>query len=197
MKLTPFFEIDGQRYEIRKTRYLLAEYNKLANESELSNADKANAIKSQALIGDVQKYGEKTLELEQKYFETFDDEDERKYLKAKALYDKALAELTVFETETQSTALLEKAGFDLLEKIAIKGLAEQYFDGNEVKGTELWEKFANTLKNQNQIKEWLSYMSDCLFNEESNEVDENSFLSQMRQRAEEKAKNRNKIKMRR
>ena len=193
MKLTPFFELDGQRYEIIKTRYLLAEYNKLANESELSNLDKANAIKSQTLINDVQKYAKKTLELEEKYFETFDDEDERKYLKAKALYDKALAELTVFETETQSTALLEKAGFDLLEKIAIKGLGEQYFNGNEVKGKELWEKFANTLESHSQIKEWLAYMSDCLFNEESNEVEENSFLSQMRQKAEEKAKNRNKL----
>lgn len=197
MKLTPFFELDGQRYEIIKTRYLLAEYNKLANESELSNLDKANAIKSQTLINDVQKYAQKTLELEEKYFETFDDEDERKYLKAKALYDKALAELTVFETETQSTALLEKAGFDLLEKIAIKGLAEQHFNGNEIKGKELWEKFANTLENHNQIKEWLAYMSDCLFNEENNEVEENSFLSQMRQKAEEKAKNRNKLRAKR
>lgn len=190
MKLTPYFEIDGQRYEIIKTRYLLAEYDKLAKESDLTNVDKTNAIKAQSLIGDVQKYAEKTLELETKYFETFDDEDERKYLKAKALYDKALAELALFETETQSTSLLEKAGYDLLEKIAIKGIAEQHFDGNEVKGKELWEKFANSLGNHNQIKEWLSYMSDCLFNDDNDGVDENSFLSQMRKKAEEKANSR-------
>lgn len=191
--ITPFFELNGQRYEIKKTRYLIAEYDKLSKENELSNEDKANAIKAQSLIEDVKKYANKTLELEEKYFETFDDEDERKYLKVKALYDKALATLAEFESETNSTSKLQKAGIDLLEKIAIKGLAEQYFELNEAKGTEVWEAFANTLESHEQIQEWLTYMADCLFNEEDEKEETNSFLSQMRQRDREKSENRKKL----
>ena len=190
-KLIPFFEIDGRNYEIRATRYLLAEYDKLSQESDLANEDKSNAIKSQALIGDVQKYAEKTKELEEIYFETFDDEDERKYLKVKALYENALNKLTELEVETGSTTRLQKAAIDLLEKVAIKGLAEQYFNFDESKAKELWERHVTKIGN-NATVEWLTGMSECLFGNEENEIEENSFLSQMRKRAEEKAINRRK-----
>lgn len=188
-KLVPFFELNEQRYEIKTTRYLLAEYDKLGEESDLSNEDKANAIKAQSLIGDIQKYAEKVKELEEKYFETFDDEDERKYLKVKALYEKTLKELTTFEIETGSTTKLQKAGIDLLEKIAIKGLSEQYFNFDEAKAKEVWEQYATKIGN-NATVEWLSAMSDCLFKNEDEVVEENSFLSQMRKKAEQQAINR-------
>ena len=107
-KIIPFFELNGQTYEIKRTRYLLAEYDKLGEQSQLSNEDKANAIKAQSLLGDIQRYAEKTKELEEKFFETFDNEDERKYLKAKELYTKALEELTALEVESGSTTKLQK-----------------------------------------------------------------------------------------
>lgn len=188
-KIIPFFELNGQRYEIKRTRYLLAEYDKLGEESQLSNEDKANAIKAQSLIGDIQRYAEKVKELEEKYFETFDNEDERKYLKIKALYESKLDELTKLEVESGSTTKLQKAGIDLLEKIAIKGLAEQYFNFNEVKAQKVWESYVDTMPNHEVVIEWLSYMSECLFREDE-EVEENSFLSQMRKKAEQQAINR-------
>ena len=191
-KIIPFFELNGQRYEIKRTRYLLAEYDKLGEESQLSNEDKANAIKAQSLIGDIQKYAEKTKELEEKFFETFDSEDERKYLKAKEFYTKALDELTALEVESGSTAKLQKAGIDLLEKIAIKGLAEQYFNFDENKAEKIWGDYVDTIGNNATI-EWLTGMSECLFREDE-EVEENSFLSQMRAKAEQRAINRKNIK---
>ncbi len=191
-KIIPFFELNGQRYEIKRTRYLLAEYDKLGDESQLSNEDKANAIKAQSLIGDIQKYAEKTKELEEKFFETFDSEDERKYLKAKELYTKALDELTALEVESGSTSKLQKAGIDLLEKIAIKGLAQQYFNFDENKALAIWEQYADKIGN-NATVEWLTGMSECLFRDDE-EVEENSFLSQMRKKAEQKAINRKNMK---
>lgn len=187
-KIIPFFELNGQRYEIKRTRYLLAEYDKLGDESQLSNEDKANAIKAQSLIGDIQRYAEKVKELEEKYFETFDDEDERKYLKIKALYESKLDELTKLEVESGSTTKLQKAGIDLLEKIAIKGLAEQYFNFDESKAEKIWGDYVDTIGNNATI-EWLTGMSECLFREDE-EVEENSFLSQMRKKAEQQAINR-------
>ena len=187
-KIIPFFELNGQRYEIKRTRYLLAEYDKLGDESQLSNEDKANAIKAQSLIGDIQRYAEKVKELEEKYFETFDDEDERKYLKIKSLYESKLDELTKLEVESGSTTKLQKAGIDLLEKIAIKGLAEQYFNFDESKAEKIWDDYVDTIGNNATI-EWLTGMSECLFREDE-EVEENSFLSQMRKKAEQQAINR-------
>lgn len=190
-KIIPFFELNGQRYEIKRTRYLLAEYDKLGDESQLSNEDKANAIKAQALIGDIQKYAEKTKELEEKFFETFDSEDERKYLKAKELYTKALDELTALEVGSGCTAKLQKAGIDLLEKIAIKGLAEQYFNFDESKAEKIWCDYVDTIGNNATI-EWLTGMSECLFRSEE-ELEENDFLSQMRARKEQQALKRKNV----
>ena len=187
-KIIPFFELNGQRYEIKPTRWLIAEYDKLGDESQLSNEDKANAIKAQTLIGDIQRYAEKVKELEEKYFETFDDEDERKYLKIKALYESKLDELTKLEVESGSTTKLQKAGIDLLERIAIKGLAEQYFNFDESKAEKIWGDYVDTIGNNATI-EWLTGMSECLFREDE-EVEENSFLSQMRKKAEQQAINR-------
>lgn len=187
-KIIPFFELNGERYEIKKTRYLLAEYDKMSEDSGLSKEDKANAIKAQSLISDIQRYAKKTQELEEMFFETFDDEDERKYLKAKELYTKALDELTVLETETGSTVRVQKTSVDILEKIAIKGLAEQHFGGNESKARSVWEAYVDTLPNQNMAIEWLNGMAECLFG--NDEVEDNSFLAQMRKKAEESANNR-------
>lgn len=188
-RIIPFFEVDGKRYEIKRTRYLLAEYDKLSNNAELSKEDRANAVKAQSLIADVQKYGEKMKELEKVFWETFDDVDERKYLKAKELYEKALDELTRLEVESGSTTKLQKAGIDILEKIAIMGLSEQY-DMDYDKAQNLWEKYVDIIGKENAV-EWLSGMSECLFASDD-EVDENSFLAQMRTRRENKANIRRK-----
>lgn len=186
--IIPYFELNGKKYEIKRTRYLLAEYQKLTEESNLSNDDKENAIKVQGLIGDIKRYAEKTKELEDKFFETFDDEDERKYLKAKELYERKLEELTRLEIESGCTIRLQKQGVDLLEKIAIRGIAEQYFDFDEAKAKAIWEQYAELLGNDSTI-EWLNAMNECLFRN-TEEVEDNSFLSQMRKRAEERATNR-------
>lgn len=188
-RITPFFELNGQTYEIKRTRYLLAEYDKLSNSANLSKEDKANAIKAQSLIADVQKYATKTKELEDIFFETLDDNDERKYLKMKELYDKALNELTKLEVESESTTKLQKAGIKILEQIAIKGLAEQYsMSYDEAK--KLWESYVDEIGNDKTV-EWLSGMSECLFGSDDEE-EENSFLSQMRKRRENKANIRKK-----
>ena len=76
-------------------------------------------------------------------------------------------------------------------EIAIKGLAEQYFNFDENKAKAIWEKHAEKLGN-NATVEWLVGMSECLFKEDE-EVEDNSFLAQMRKRAEEKANLRKNI----
>jgi hypothetical protein len=127
----------------------------------------------------VQKYAEKVQELWEKYIETYDDDDERKYLKVKTLYDTAVAKFAEFEVENGSTNKLQKAGIDVLEKVAIKGLAEQHCKGNEGVAQCIWEEYVDLI-GKNKAVEWLTAMAECLFNEEPSENGGNDFLSQMR-----------------
>lgn len=184
--LVPFFEVNGYRYEIKRTRYLLAEYQALQEHANLSVENRQNGAKVERLLSDLRKYAGKVKELWEKFEETFDDEDERRYLKAKALYDKAHEDLNNFEAETESVEMLHKAGLKILEQVAIKGLAEQYFSMNHEPAEKLWCEFVDNV-GTHTATEWLSAMADCLFREEE---PENDFLSQMRKVAEEKATNR-------
>ena len=193
--ITPFFELDGTRYEIKRTRYLIAEYDKISEENDVSNEDKQNALKARSLLEDIQKYEKKKRELEEIFFDTLDDEDERKYLKVKALYDNAMNEFTALEIENNSISRLQKNVIDVLEKIAIKGLAEQHFHMNMDEATKLWERFVDSMDSHAKVGEWLTAMSDCLFADESEEED-NSFLAQKRKADEEKRKARSAIKSR-
>jgi hypothetical protein len=187
-ELVPFFELNGKTYEVNKTRWILAEYDKLTDRNELSAEDKANAIKIQSLAGDVRRYAELMRKHWEIFEESFDDEAERKYLKAKSLYDNALEQLTKLEVESGSSERLRRAGINTLEKVAIKGLAEQYFEFNEEKATELWKEYVENVGKANAV-EWLEAMAECLFDNEENE-NGNDFLSQMRKKAEENANNR-------
>ncbi len=187
--ITPFFEFEGKRYEISKNRYLMAEYQKLQEQHTLSNEDKINAIKLQSLVGDITKYAEKMKELQDIYFEKFDDESENKYLRIKKLYEQKLDELTILEVESGSSVALQKASVDILEQVAIKGLAQKYFNFDERKASEVWCGFVEEIGN-NATVEWLTFMAECLFKEEETENDD--FLSQMRKMKQQQAINRKK-----
>ena len=56
MRINPFFELkDGNRYEIKRTRWLIAEYRRLNEESPLSDTDRANAINKLDAVYNVTK----------------------------------------------------------------------------------------------------------------------------------------------
>lgn len=185
-KIIPFFELNGQRYEIKPTRYLLAEHNKLGKEIVIENDDKANAIKAQALMADIRKYANKAEETWRAFEEEPNVDNQKIYLLFKDMYDKSLEELAKLEAETNSTTKVQKAGIDLLEKIAIKGLAEQYFNFDENKAKALWESRCDDIGN-NATVEWLSYMGECFFGDEE-EGETDPFLAQMRKRRQTKKK---------
>lgn len=194
--IVPFFELDGVRYEVNRTRYLVAEYDKISEESGVSAEDKQNIVRAQSLLADLQKYEKKKRELEEIFFDTLDDEDERKYLKVKALYDNAMSEFSALEIENSSIAKAQKAVVDNLEKIAIKGLAEQHFNMDMAQAQKTWERFVDETDNHNKVGEWLIAMQECLFADDAEEEEDNSFLAQKRKLDEQKKANRSAIKTR-
>ena len=195
--LNPFFELNGVRYEIKKTRWLIAEYKRLGESMDISDEDKANATKAGNLIADVKKFAEKEQEYWEALCENPTEENQRIYLMFKGMSDNAISAYNDFAAATNAVQTVLKNNVDILEKIAIKGLAEQYFDQNEAMARETWEKFVDSVESHSQIVEWLNAMADCLFGQED-EVEDNSFLSQKRKMDEARAQNkRNALKKKR
>lgn len=182
--ILPSFEVNGVTYEIRQSRYLLAEHNEIGRESSLNEEEKVASVEIQSLLQDVRKYGEKLKELEEKYFETFEEADERRYFKMKEIYDEASKKLAIAEIKSPTFDKLQRESINALEKLAIKGLAEQYFDMNMAKATELWKSFVED-KGKGYVTEWLLSMSDCLFNDEE-ERESDPFLSKVRAKSNNK-----------
>ena len=188
-KITPYFEIDGIRYEIKKTRWLVAEHNRLNETTPLSDEDKANTIKASNLVADVKKYAEKERECWENLCENPTEDNQRIYFMFKSMSDKAIADYNEFVSKNDSINTAAKHTMDILERVVIKALAEQYFNMDESRATLTWEAFANTLEDHNKIAEWLNAMAECLFIEEDEEED-NGFLSQIKKRNAERENNR-------
>lgn len=191
MKINPFFEVNGNRFEIKPTRYIIAEYDKMTRESNLDAEQKENVIKVQRLANEAKKFAEKLEILEERYFETFDDEDERKYLKCKQLYEMTLDRMSHIEASTGCTKVAIETSARLLENIVILALAEQYFNFNKELAKQTWEAYVESLPNHNVAIEWLNLMADSLFNDTETEG-ENDFFAQKRKEAEQNAENRRK-----
>lgn len=176
-KMLPYFELDGITYEIKRTNYLTIEYNKQFKRKglDVETASVAN------LVQRVKKYAQKLEELESVYFETLLEEDRQKYLSMRSLYDEAYSQLLNEEKNSKTIEKITQENINLLEELAIKALSEQYFNMDFEKGKELWERYVD-LVGQNDAIEWLNAMNDCLFDNEEEKGNSNSFLSQMRAR---------------
>ena len=186
--ITPFFEINGQRYEIKATRYLMLQYQKIGETVSLSEEDKFNSLKLQNMATETKELLEKLKVLKEDYYADMTDKTKKALYKAcKEAYDEAFEEMARFEIDCDSTKKLQKASIDALEKIAIWGLAEQYFDNDYKKGEEIWCAFVDDV-GTTTATEWLMAMSECLFTTEK-DGDEHPFLKQMRAKSKKNSQN--------
>ena len=188
-RINPYFELDGRRYEFKRTRWLIAEYRRLNEENPLSSEDKANTIKANNLIADAKKFSEKEKECWEALCENPTEDNHRIYILFKRMSDNAISEYNEFISSNNALRIATKHNVDILEKIAIKALAEQYFDMNENIAKLTWEKFVESMESHDKVAEWLQAMGECLFIEEE-EAEDNSVLAQKRKMDEEKAANR-------
>lgn len=190
MRITPYFELkNGNRYEFKKTRWLISEHQRLNEELDISAEDKENAVKANNLVADAKKFSDKANECWEKLCAEPTEENQRIYFMFKNMSDKAVEDYNAFVAQNNTVAIASKHTYDILERIAIKALAEQYFSMNENIAKQTWEMFVDEQESHDVVIEWLSAMAECLFGEED-EVEDNSFLSQMRKKKAEQAENR-------
>lgn len=189
MRMTPYFEVNGNRYEFKRTRWLIAEYRRLNEESPLSEEDKANAIKASNLVADVKKFADKEKECWEKLCEEPTEENQRVYLMFKGMSDKAIADYNAFVSNHNAINNATKMSIDILEKVAIKALSEQYFNMNENLAKQTWEMFVDESEDHNEVAEWLVAMADCLFGNDEEEEGK-GFLAEKRKADEARATKR-------
>lgn len=181
-KITPFFEVGGERYEIRRTRYILAEFDKRKGEISLSAEDEKEYVKEQDRNEQLKKLAERKSELYEEYLENFDVEVEEKYNRACVAYDKLLEEISAMRNVTGT---YHKKILDLGEQLIIASLQ--------------WDENGKTIRDwDNAEKIWLSYVNEVGKNAATelvayttqylvggDEEQENPFVVQQRAKAEQ------------
>ena len=189
MKTIPFFEVNGNRYEIKMTRYLLVEYDKLRDNVNVSAEDKEKVLYLQKVVEDLTKYAKKLKELEERFFETFDAEDERKYRLMKGLYDETYKTFTEL-TSTNALNNAHKERLYALEATVIVGLAEQYFNFNKELAKETWQSYLASVDATKTIDQWLMAFGEYLDSDTEEEGKEETFLSKLKAEREQQELNR-------
>lgn len=189
MRITPYFEVNGNRYEFKRTRWLIAEYKRLGEEMPLSAEDKANAVRANNLVADAKKFADKAEEMWEELCKNPTPENRATYSMFKEMSDDAIEKYNNFIAENDTVKKTFKRNIDILEIVAIKALTEQYFNFNESLAKQTWEAFVDSMESHDDVAEWLTAMAECLFGEDEDEED-TGFLAQKRKMDEEKANNR-------
>lgn len=188
----PFFELNGKTYTFKRNRYLLAELDLIKEENKLTPEEEQSYVLLQDNYNRLGKLQERVKELEDRYYETFDEKDGEIYEKAKATYEKLLMEVSQRELDTNGLSKkIEKQAIDNMEKLIIIALQKDE-NGKDIRtpkeAEKIWCDYVDEI-GTNNASEWLIYTFNYITgNDEAN--DENPFISQAKARAEQRAKNR-------
>lgn len=181
-RMIPFFEVNGKRYEIKRTRYVMAEFDKRKSEISLSNDEEKEYVKEQDKNKLLEKLSARKDELYENYITTFDEKDEELYNKACVAYDKLLDEISAMENVSGK---YHKRILDLGEQMVIESLKWDK-DGKQVRtdkeATDLWETYVNEV-GKTAASELVAYTMQYLVG--GDEEEENPFVVQARAKAEQ------------
>lgn len=183
------FFVEGKEFIIVRNRYLQAEFDSITKQGNTLTEEEET---SYALLQDkylrLEKLAERVNELEDKYYETFDDADCEIYEKAKAQYDKVYKETVAFELAQNGIAKkVQKVAIDNAEKVVIRALQLDN-KGNEIRSKEeaenIWCTYVDEV-GKNVATEWLLYFIQYLTGNDN--VEDSPFVAQAKAKAEQKA----------
>ena len=180
---TPYFEVNGQRYYIFKTRYLIAEYEKRRDEIALSEEDELEYTREQAKQEELQRLSERKDELYEIYLDTFDDVDREKYERACIAYDKLIMQISQMSNVMGKQ---NKKILDFSEKLIIESL-QWDMNGKTIRtideATAIWESYVDEV-GKFKASEFVIYVINYIII--GDEENDNPFVIQARAKAEEK-----------
>lgn len=187
------FEVEGQTYEIVRTRALECEYEKITKQSSLSEQDErafADYIKLQA---ETEELAEKFRTAKEDFYnDVLDEEKEKKFLAFEKLYNRKYQEIIDFTTTHKdfSTQKVEEIAMDNGVKLFVLALSQKYSMSHD-EAKSVWEKFRDFLSEKYGMqspREWILTMVRELFEGEEEETD--PFLKQARAKAQQRMEQR-------
>lgn len=192
MKLYPYFEVNGERYDFHRSRFLIVELEKIRESAEVADDDQKNVVKLQEMYRRVAKLKQCAEELFDEYCETFSDEAEEKYERANAKYNELLDQTMDFELNSNDALhRLNKTVIDNAEKLVV--IALQRDDKGEVirskeEAEKIWCAYVDDV-GQKVAQEWLNAFVEHISGNDEQE-DDNPFLAQAKARAEQASNRR-------
>lgn len=179
---------NGERYEIKRSRFVLCEIEKMREQTTVSEEDTKEYALLQEKYGRLEKFALRVAELEDDYLTDFADEKLSLYEKAKEQYTKMLAEAAEYELATKGVAArIHKDTINKIEQLIITLLCIDE-NGNKVMeredATEVWCSFVDKVGHQ-VAQEWLIGAFNYLQGNEEEETD--PFVMARRSKAEQKA----------
>lgn len=180
----PFFEVNGKRYEIKRTRYLQAEFDLVKSDMEMTEDEQIAYVKEQELDNRLDKLRERKNELYEKWLETFEEKDEELYKKAATAYNALLDEFGYMESVT---AKQRKRMVDMGEKLIIKALQINH-KGETIRtheeAKEIWASFVEDVGQSTTIQFVVFTLNYIMGGDEDVE---NPFVAQAQAKAEQRA----------
>ena len=187
-KLNPSFVVDGNTYEIRRTRYLECQYEQISQENNFTDEQQALLAQGTKLRMEYEELAEQFRPIKEQHFANMRDKELTAEYKAfKEELDELYKALTDFEINHKEVSMsaLQKVAVDKAERLLILALCEQH-NLDEEKAKEVWCKYVDEI-GVATASEWVMFMLDALFNEEETN---DPFLKQARAKAELKAEQR-------
>ena len=181
----PYFEIDGARYDIKRNRYLQAEFDEMKKSRSFSDDEELEYVREQELSEQLDKLSKRKDELYDKYLETFDEEDEAKFNKANMAYDILLQKLA------ESKGVIAKKRKELIEigeALIIKALTMN--DNGETIRTQneaehIWARFREEFGEVTKM-EFVIFTINYIVGNDDDDM-QNPFIAQAKAKAEQKA----------
>lgn len=188
-KLNPFFEVNGKKYEITRTRAVECEYEKIREQNKLDDEQISLTNDYAKLMLEYEEILEKYKGAKDEYFEDILNKDKKaKYKAFKELSDEKFAEIKDFELSNKEFSLNKvqdfayKNGVELL----VFALNEQHGVTTD-DARAIWYDFEEHLGKET-AKEWISVMVQTLFEREDEE--ENPFLKLAKAKAQQREEHR-------
>jgi hypothetical protein len=180
----PFFEVDGKSYEIKRNRYLQAEFDEMKEDMAMSDEEQIAYAKEQEFDDRLERLRKRKDELYDRYLETFDKADEEMYKKACEAYNRLIEEASTMES---ISAKQRKMILDIGEKLIIKALIINH-NGDTIRTEDeaksIWERFVED-NGQVVAVQFVAYTVNYIMG--GDEETENPFIAQAKAKAEQKA----------
>lgn len=179
--LKPVFTVNGKDYELKRTRALMVEFQKISENNKLSEEDANKYLSIRDTFDEMEKelslLSEKLDNARNAYYDDPTNADKKaKFEALKKLVKETQKPLVDGKSEEmQYLNKMTKIMLDNYEKAIIFAISEQY-DMSMTNAEKLWGEFVDEVGVAN-ASQWVYAIGDTLFNQEANE---NDFLAKKR-----------------